>query len=152
MKFFKLIPRVGAALAFLVASSAAVATTAPQAANAAVFVGVGVGVGGVHVGYSNYPRWRWGGRAWVRSGYFYGRPGYAGAFYVGYAPPVAPPVWAGYYAPYYGPAYPYYRVGFYHPYFHGYSGYRGYYGYHGYAGYHAYGGYRGGGYRGGYRR
>jgi len=142
MKFFKLIPRLGAALAFIVASSAAVATTAPQAANAAVFVGVGGG--GVHVGYSNYPRWRWGGHAWVHAGYFYGRPGYAGGFFVGYAPPLAPPLWAGYYAPNYGPAYPYYRVGFYHPYFHGYYGYHGYYGgYHG--GYR--GGYRGGGYR-----
>jgi len=133
--FLKKIPRLGAALAFLVASGAAVATVAPAPADAAVFVGVNVG--GVHVGYANYPRWHWGGHAWVRTGYVYARPGYVGTVgYIGYAPPPPPAVYVGpafyphrYYGPYYHPyyvrGYGYRYYG--HPYYaHGYYGHPGY--------------------------
>jgi len=128
------LPRIVAALAFTAATTAAVVlggaaqagkapatplTAAPQAADAAVFVGVGVG---------NYPRWRWDGyhRSWVRFGVSFGSPGYiANVGYVGYAPPPGPPYWAvpvvygrpyfyhRYFRPYYGPyGHAYYRGGY----------------------------------------
>jgi hypothetical protein len=132
--FIRRIPKLAAALAFTVSTTAAIMvggavnagstapsplSAAPKAADAAVFVGVGFG---------NYPRWRWDGyhRSWARYGFVYGRPGFVvGVGYVGYGPPVGPPYWAvrpvvygpGYYGrPYYGhPFYggPYYGRPFY---------------------------------------
>ena len=130
------LPRIVAALAFTAATTTAVVlggaaqagkapatplTAAPQAADAAVFVGVGVG---------NYPRWRWDGyrRSWVRFGVSFGSPGYiANVGYVGYAPPVGPPYWVN--PVVYGRPYFYHRFygPYYHPYFRG--GYRGGYGF-----------------------
>jgi hypothetical protein len=142
------LPRLAAALAFTASTTAAMIfggarnagsapaapfSAAPQAAQAAVFVGVGVRFG-------SYPRWRWDGyhRSWARAGFFYGRPGFIANFgYAGYGAPVAPPYWAVGYYPHYW--YPYYRPVFYGGGFYG----RGFYG----RGY--YGGFRGG-YRGGY--
>jgi hypothetical protein len=145
------LPRLIAALAFAASTTAAVViggaaqagstpatpfNAVPQAADAAVFVGVGVGG-------PRYPRWRWDGyrHSWVRFGFGFGSPGFvAGVGYYGYAPPVGAPYWvqpAVYYHPYWG----------YRPYWHPY--YRPYF----YGRYHGgyYGGYRGG-YRGGWRR
>jgi hypothetical protein len=166
------LPRFGLALAFTLSATTAMivggaqhaGTTpatrfnaAPAAADAAVFVGVGV-----HFG--NYPRWRWSGysRSWVHAGYYYGAPGFiANVGFAGYAAPYGPPYWAAAYYPHY--YHPYYYHPYYQPVFYGRSFYgpgfygRGYYG----GGYYGHGSYGGGyygrgsygrGYGGGYSR
>jgi hypothetical protein len=101
--YLSTLPRLIAALAFAASTTAAVVlngaatagsapaapfSAAPQAADAAVFVGVGFG--------QRYPRWRWDGfhRSWIRFGVGFGSPGFvANVGYVGYAPPPGPPFW-----------------------------------------------------------
>jgi hypothetical protein len=139
--FVRTLPRLVAALAFAASTTAAIViggaaqagstpatpfNAVPQAADAAVFVGVGFGG-------PRYPRWRWDGyrHSWVRFGFGFGSPGFvAGVGYYGYAPPLGPPYWVRP-AVYVPPPYFYHPWG-YRPYWHPY--YRPYF----------YGGYRGG--------
>jgi hypothetical protein len=140
MNLLKHFPRLAAAALFAATASTSVVVadathagapttsgilaSAPQKAEASVFVGVGFGP-------NRYWRYGYRGGSWVRLGYYYGRaPGYIpGGYYVGYGPPA--------YA---------YGYGYRHPY---YGGYRGYYGHPYYGGYRGYGyghvGYYGGG-------
>jgi hypothetical protein len=126
--YVRTLPRLIAALAFAASTTAAVVlngaanagstpapfSAAPQAADAAVFVGVGIG--------PRYPRWRWDGyrRSWVRFGVGFGSPGFvANVGYVGFAPPPGPPFWVR--PAFFGP-----RPYFGRPYFYPYGFHRGF--------------------------
>ncbi len=118
MKFFNHLPRFVAAAAFAASASTAVVVnsalnagapatgllaSAPQAASAAVSIGIGIGVGPRY-----YPRYAWRGGTWVRFGFGYGVPGYAGGYYYG-PPPVG----------FYPPGYFVHPVYYAHPYWYG---------------------------------
>ncbi len=120
MKPLQHLPRFFAAALFAGSAAAAVAfsgashagapargplSSAPQAAQAGVIVGVAVGIGGPH----RYGRYAYTGGAWTRVGFVYGTaPGYVGGYYLGYGPPAPGFLPPGYYGPH-----PYYR----HPYY-----------------------------------
>jgi hypothetical protein len=125
--------RIVAAAAFALFAGTGIVTTsamqagstnafAAQPAQAAVSIGVAIGVGG-----PRYYRYGWQGGTWVRLGY-YNAPGpgyYPNVGYVGYAPPPYP------YYHYVGPHYynPYWRHPGYRPHYR-YAG-PGYYGHPG---------------------